>query len=335
MTRKLVTIRKVLDLQPIPKADNIELAVIGGWQCVVKKGEFNVGDLGLFFEIDSLVPENDMFEFLRKGNKPKSMITENGDTVNGFKLKTIRLKGQLSQGLLLPLSMFPNIDFNDTKKDYSTEVGVIKYEPPIPTELQGKIKGVFPTEWFPKTNQERVQNIDFESVKEETLIVTEKLHGTSMTVYKYNGVVGVCSRNWELRESEDNTMWKVVNQLKLKEKIKDNIAIQGELIGEGINKNMYNVKGHKWLIFDVYDIDNKNYYTTEQMISFCEELGLDSVPILTRRNFKDFNIQQVIKYAEGQSVIGNCIREGVVCKNLDRTISFKIINNEFLIKKGE
>jgi RNA ligase (TIGR02306 family) len=334
MERKLVTIRKVLDIKPILNADNIELAVIGGWQCIIKKGEFKVNDLGLFFEIDSFLPEIEQFEFLRRGSTFKTMETEEG-LKSGFRLKSIKLRGQLSQGLLLPLSMFPDIDFSDTKKDYAHELGVLKYEPPISPQLQGIVKGNFPTHLFPKTSQERVQNINIDDLYEKQFIITEKLHGQSMTIYKNNEDFGVCSRNLDLKESDTNTLWVVANSLKLKEKLNKNVAIQGELCGEGINKNMYNIKVHKIFVFDIYDIDTQTYYSVPEMIEFCKELNLEHVPVLSNNNFNGLTMEQIIKTADGDSVIGKTIREGFVCKTPERDLSFKIISNNFLLKKGE
>jgi RNA ligase (TIGR02306 family) len=334
MTRKLVTIRKVLDIKPIPNADNIELAVIGGWQCIIKRGEFKVNDLGLFFEIDSFLPEIEQFEFLRRVSTFKTMETEDG-LKSGFRLKSIKLRGQLSQGLLLPLSMFPNIDFSDTKKDYSQELGVLKYEPPISPQLQGIVKGNFPTHLFPKTSQERVQNMNIDDLYEKQFIITEKLHGQSMTIYKHNEDFGVCSRNLDLKESDTNTLWVVTKSLKLNETLNKNIAIQGELCGEGINKNMYNIKGHKFFVFDIYDIDNQTYYSVPDMLKLCEELNLETVPIVCVNNFNGSSMQEIIEYADGKSLIGNSIREGLVCKTPERYLSFKIISNKFLLKKGE
>ena len=92
--RKLASIQKIVDLQPIPKADRIEVATIQGWQCVVKKGEFQVGDLCVYFEIDSLLPEKPVFEFMRDRK---------------FRVRTIKLMKCVSMGLILPLSIFESV----------------------------------------------------------------------------------------------------------------------------------------------------------------------------------------------------------------------------------
>lgn len=158
MSRKLASIRRVKELRPIEGADLIELAIVDGWQCVVKKGEFRQGDLGVYFEIDSFLPIREEFEFLRK-----SCFRKMGDE-EGFRLRTIKLRGQLSQGLIIPMKSLQTFMDHDTwisldEGDEVTEViGVKKYDPPIPAQLAGSMAGNFPT-FIRKTDQERIQNL--------------------------------------------------------------------------------------------------------------------------------------------------------------------------------
>jgi len=171
MSRKLATVRKVLDIRPIEGADAIELAIIGGWQCVVKKGDFKVGDLGVYFEIDSFLPIEPKYEFLRKSSYRQLPTGE-----EGFRLRTVRLRGALSQGLLLPLGEFTDLPV-DTY-DLTSFLKVTKYEPPMPACLAGDAAGSFPSD-IPKTDAERIQNLAdyFEQYKEAEFEVTEKLDG--------------------------------------------------------------------------------------------------------------------------------------------------------------
>lgn len=177
MERKLVTLRKVSEIKPIENADFIELVRIDGWQCVVKKGDFKFGDIGLYFEIDSFLPIEPRFEFLRKSCYKKLV-----DGTEGFRLKTVKLKGCVSQGLLLPLSIFPDVIFYPEligkTDDYSGLLGVIKYEPPLPANLKGMVKGLFPS-FIKRTDQERCQNLPdyFELYKDWEFEITEKLDG--------------------------------------------------------------------------------------------------------------------------------------------------------------
>lgn len=241
MKRKLISIRKIKEIFPIKGADNIELAKIDGWQTVVKKGEFHKGDYGVYFEIDSFLPIEDRYEFLRKSSYKK---LPNG--TEGFRLKTIKLRKVLSQGLILPLSLFPEIASIDTGIDLSKRLNVTKYEAPIPAHLSGIVKGQFPS-FISKSDQERIQNLPeyFEEYKDIEFEETEKLDCSSVTFYTNNEDFGVCSRNLELKESEDNTIWWLAKKLNIENtlfKLSKNIALQGEIVGEGIQKKQIEYK---------------------------------------------------------------------------------------------
>ena len=247
MERKLATVRIINDIQPIDGADMIELAIVDGWKVVVAKNVVHkVGDMVIYCEIDSFLPVKEEFEFLRKSSYKKM-----GDQ-EGFRLKTIKLRGQVSQGLILPIHVLPLLEMVHEGQDVTEMLGIVKYEPPIPAELAGKVKGLFPS-FIWKTDEERVQNLasEYELYKTKNkdgmkFYVTEKLDGSSATYYFNNNEFGVCSRNLELLETEGNTFWKVARELDIENKLRNlgyNICIQGELIGEGIQGNPYRIKG--------------------------------------------------------------------------------------------
>ena len=198
--RKMATIRKIDALLPIVGADAIECAVVGGWTCVVKKGEFTVGDLAVYLEIDSWVP-TELAPFLSKGKEPREF-----EGIKGERLRTVKLRGQLSQGLLLPLE--PTCTSIESELieglDVSLPLNIVKWERPMNAQLAGMAKGNFPS-LIPKTDQERCQNLVTEIAQAITdrlqFEVTEKLEGSSMTVYLIDGVFGVCSRNLDLKET--------------------------------------------------------------------------------------------------------------------------------------
>lgn len=337
MTRKLVTIRKVEEINPIEGADAIECAVVGGWTVVVKKGEFKVGDEGLFFEIDSFLPVKEPFLFLEK-NCLKTM-----DGEKGLRLKTIRLRGQLSQGLLLPLNMFPEVDFSDKEKDYSEDIGVTKWEQPIPACLGGDVEGFFPTNLMPKTDQERIQNLSkwFEKYKDIEFEETEKLDGSSCTIYWDGEQFGVCSRNLDLTESESNSFWQIVHKYNLKEYMGKMapIAIQGELVGPGIQKNPLKLKEIEFYVFDIYMINERCYLTSSERISVSKLIGLKHVPIIGNFCPLKTSMKGIIEYVKGKSTFGDFNREGSVFKSTKlvngQTISFKGINNDYLLKEKD
>ena len=338
--RKLATIRKIDALRPIPDADAIECAVVGGWTAVVKKGEFAAGDLAVYCEIDSWIPHV-LAPFLSKGKEPRVF-----DGIQGERLRTMKLRGQLSQGLLLPLSTLTMVDSELFEGlDVSFPLGIVKYEAPVPAQLAGEVKGMFPG-WIQKTDQERVQNLkkEFDDWLEEKHAweVTEKLDGSSMTVYLRDGEFGVCSRNLELKPSETNSLWKVAvrNDLELKlRRANRNLALQGELIGEGIQGNPYKQKGQEFFLFDIYDIDTSKYLTPAERKAFVKEHDIKHAPVLAfGAELYDTlginSIDGILKFAEGKSVIGTigCEREGLVFKSKTMQCSFKAISNKFLLK---
>jgi RNA ligase (TIGR02306 family) len=335
--RKLASVVKIVDIQPIVGADAIMVASVKGWKVVVKKDEYKVGDLAVYYEIDSFLPVRPQFEFLRKSSFKRMGSSE------GFRLKTIRLRGQISQGLLTPI---PEGISNPKEGDDLTEaLDIVKYEPPIPAQLAGKIKGTFPS-FIPKTDEIRIQNFESEvgfSPVGERAYVTEKLDGTSFTCYFNNGVFGVCGRNWELSETSDNSLWRMANVLQLKEKMTKhgkNIALQGELVGAGINGNLYGLSDHKLYFFTGYDIDKGRRMFFDELEWVLFGLQLQMVPVLEKYGFVIPNegdiVDYMLKYAEGKSVLNMEVdREGVVVRGLEREFSFKAISNTYLLGSND
>jgi RNA ligase (TIGR02306 family) len=343
MERKLATIRKITDIRPIEGADKIEIATVGGWNVVVAKDvEHKVGNSVVYCEIDSFLPIKEEFEFLRKSSYKKM-----GDQ-EGFRLKTIRLRGQVSQGLILPISVVPITQFatgHDLPEglDVTEMLGIVKYEPPIPAELSGKVKGQFPS-FIPKTDEERIQNLtkeygEWKHQSKHQFYVTEKLDGSSATYYIKDGEFGVCSRNLELLETEGNTFWKVARELNLEENMKatgKNISLQGELIGEGIQGNPYKIKGQTVRFFTGFNIDKYERIPFPELVVMLADMGLQSVPVLNQEFgfVLPETIEDMLKYAEAKSVLNNKTeREGVVVRSMDGTISFKAISNKFLLNE--
>ena len=335
--RKLASIRIISDIQPIEGADMIELSIVDGWKVVVAKNVgHKVGDMVIYCEIDSFLPIKDEFEFLRKTSYKKM-----SDGTEGFRLKTIKMRGQVSQGLILPISVveYTNVDF-EVGMDVTNLLGISKYEPPIPAELSGKVKGLFPS-FLRKTDEERIQNLTKEYDEYKSLgrkfYVTEKLDGSSATFYHKDGVFGVCSRNLELLETEGNTFWKVARELDLENKMRDfgvNISLQGELIGEGIQGNPYKIKGQTVKFFNLFDIDLQVYHSLTHLGRALGIMGLKMVPIVDEFFELPDTIEKLLQYADDKSVLNTKFdREGVVIRSNDRTISFKVISNKFLLNE--
>ncbi len=351
--RHLATIQKIAEVRPIEGADAIEAVRIKEWWCVAKKDEFKVDDYCVYFEIDSLLPvTNPNFEFLAKGNKPKTMNID-GKTYVGYRLKTIKLRGQISQGLALPLpALFADANMDsslyEVDNDVSESLDVVKWEAPIPAQLSGKIRGSFPG-FLPKTDEERVQNLAEVVARQQgvTFYVTEKLDGSSATFYRHTTIAdgerfGVCSRNLDLLDTPGNTFWELAKKYELDTKLPEGFCVQGEAVGEGIQDNKLKIKGHDLYVYNVYDIKNAKYLDYIDFVAFCEKLGLKTVPVLDTAWLLTGTVEDLLKMAEGKSVIAPEVeREGLVFRPMQEKqeviagvmgrLSFKAISNIFLL----
>jgi RNA ligase (TIGR02306 family) len=337
--RKLASIQKVLALDAIENAEAIERATVLGWQLVVKKDEFQVGDLVVYCEIDCLMPNKPEFEFL----KPR-----------GMRVRTIRLRGQVSQGICFPLSILPKGFEIIEDADCTEALEIVKYEPPMPACLAGVAKGNFPS-FIPKTDETRVQVLQklLDKYKGAKCYITEKLDGSSATFYINNNVFGVCSRNLDLVEDANNSFWKVARAMDLENKLKllnGNYAIQGELIGEGIQNNKLKQKGQTALFFNVFGIDKFEYLKFEEFMALMQQLDLPTVPIISTDYELENDIEVIVTMATIKSKVCTDVwAEGIVIRPIDEKldlllstnyfnngrVSFKAINPEFLLKYGE
>ncbi len=325
--RTLASIQRIKALAPIAGADAIEKATVLGWQLVVKKGEFQVGDLAVYCEIDSLLPDRPEFEFLK---------------ARGMRIRTIRLRGEISQGICFPLSILPLGTAITEGADVTDLIGITKYEPPIPASLAGVMKGGFPG-FIPKTDETRVQVLQelLDKFAGTLCYVTEKLDGSSVTYYLKDGEFGVCSRNLELLETPENSLWKVARTLQVEEKLRalgGNHALQGEIVGEGIQGNLYKLRGQTVFFFNVFDIDHYRFYDFESFETTLAAMNLPAVPVLDRAYALVNNIPSLVQLGTGTSTLYNVEREGVVIRPLNEQrdsigrVSFKAINPEFLLK---
>jgi len=339
--RKLASIREINAIHPIKGADRIEIVVVDNWEVIAKKGLHKVGEHVVYFEIDSFLPVHDRYEFLRK-----SCFKSTNWGGDGFRLKTIRLRKQVSQGLVMPLSDFNEMDGKAYMlgQDLTKLLNVKLYEPPLPACLQGKARGNFPS-FIRKTSQGRIQNkfsFLFKYQKRSgEFEVSLKLDGSSCTFYTNNGETGVCSRNINLKkDQEGNTFVDMFHTLDMEHKLWEarevlgcNVAIQGELIGEGIQKNPDNIVGHEFYVFDIWDIDKQKYLNSEERINFCEYIGLKHIPIKSIiRITPETTFDELMLLSETKG-LNSDIAEGVVFKDInDGEVSFKAINNNYLLR---
>lgn len=384
--RRLVTVRKVTDLRPIEGADFIELAIVDGWQCVVKKGEFAQGDYGLYFEIDSAIPA-DRMEFSFLGS---SSIRKMGDS-EYYIIKTRKMKKQLSQGLLLPVSEFmddihqvcgeipesivhnfdgeplADLDYlSHERVDISSAIGVQKYEKPI--TVRSDAAGGFPSHLFPKTDQERIQNV-FGMLKsdradqESQYAATLKIDGSSgsymyttnsnyfsdrLVVDEDGGQLFVCSRNQLLKTETAENRWLIGAQnVGLIDRLKryhlatgDTIAIQGELVGPGIQGSREGFVEYRVIPFSAWSVDDQRMLTYSEFHSLmaCCFPDIQCAPFYGVFKLKQFQtLDQFLGMAESIDPVYAKIPEGLVFHRWDAEgdhpmESFKVISNKFLLK---
>lgn len=330
MQRKLVSIQLVDSLAPIAGADAIDQARVMGWTVVVKKGEFAPGDRCVFFEIDSVLPDGAPWaEFLR---------------ARGFRVRTVKLRGVLSQGLALPVAILGEGPVPEVGTEVSAELGVTKFEAVLPDARE--IAGPFPTR-VPKTDEIRLQSAlgVLDELRGREFYVTTKLDGASATYYRdLDGGLVACSRNWALLPGE-NHVWRIAAQHQLATRLPIGLAIQGELCGPGIQKNRLGLDELTWFCFSIYDVRAGRFHAIDEMIACCAELGLPTVPIEqdVRGDAAAAYVHTLdgwLEAARGRYPGTKSNKEGIVIRPRVETrsealggrLSFKVINNDFLLK---
>lgn len=367
--RKLASIQQVTQLSPIKNADKIELATIEGWKAIVTKGDFSVGDKGVYFEIDSFLPLEARYQFLAKSSKKENPYTH----TMGYRIRTRKMRNQISQGLLMPLKAFPELDGTDAVgTDVTLKLGVEKYYVP---EIKGNFglrKGDFPIQFTEKTDEQRLQShLDYlQEFANQEYYISTKIDGTSLTLIKHHNEIRMASRNEEI---DINNSWiydLFVLQTGLEQKLQQlpyaDVVLQGEFYGEKIAKNRLGIKGNKWAVFTV----QVNYQRVGliKALNISQQLGLTFVPIeevgtqdqhkinqlialgINSQQIKkqpfDYSLNDLLKKAEGFYPNGSK-KEGIVVRELNDTkndrhnvaaghfLSFKVLNNQYLLKNKD
>lgn len=339
MERKLASIQTIAEIKLIEGADRIVAYRINGWWVVDQKDKYKVNDSVVYCETDSFVP-TEVAPFLTKPNhSPKEFLG-----IKGERLRTIKLKGQLSQGLLLPtlvLGVSTQTVYETSclveGDDVTKLLGILKWEKPLPACLAGVAKGTFPS-FIPKTDQERVQNLskEIQAMQGKLFEVTIKLDGSSCTIFVNGEDNGVCSRNLELKQTESNAFWQIAVEEDVHAKIRAtgrNLALQGELIGPSIQGNYERVAKNEFYVYDVFDIDKQEYLLPAARLALVSSLGLKHVPVHSLLCELDANVQQLLDMAEGEGMNKGVKREGLVFKHLHSDFSFKAISNSYLLKE--
>jgi RNA ligase (TIGR02306 family) len=328
---KLASIQIITDIRPIEGADRIEVATVLGYQTVIKKGEFRPGDHCVWHEPDTVAAERPEYEFLRK---------------QGFRLKVSRFKGQVSQGLALPLTVLPTADYA-VGKDVTDLTGIRKYEKPLSPNLVGVAKGAFPS-WIPKTDEPNLRSFP-EALGEFTgreCVITQKVDGTSGTFYLRGEEFGVCTRNLELLDDPASMFWRVAREHRLREALTTLhgvFALQGEVHGEGIQGNHLGVKGVSFAAFNLFDIAKHAYVDHKTLEDFCKSNSLPMVRAVWRGEFR-FTLSELVDLASVQDYASSRPAEGIVIRPVEEVrsrilesgrLSAKVISERYALKHGE
>lgn len=358
--RTLASIKQISGLQPIAGKDRIALATVDGWSVIVQKKDYTPGDLCVYCEIDSVLPEKPEFEFLRS---------------KGFRIKTMKMAGVVSQGICFPLSILPQGHYQ-LGDDVTQILGVKQYEPTMDKEPSASNarqsfrqypKFLMRLSWFrqwvyrkdrragkgfpsfiKKTDEIRIQNIPSVLENKTPFVATEKIDGQSGTfvlvkrkrfllpdTYEYM----VCSRNLRLFKKDNSSYWSVSERYGIEDVLKkligkhDWVCIQGECIAPNVQGNKYKVSKPDLYVFNlIYPNGRLGSIEAKQI---CEAHGLQFVPVLNESFVLPDTVDKVLRYAHGQSAIGDTLREGIVFRAQDGGQSFKAVDPLFLIQYDE
>jgi RNA ligase (TIGR02306 family) len=335
MARALVTIQRVKAAAAIVNSDFLEKVQVMGWQCVSKRNEFRAGDLGVYFEVDSFLPVDPRYEFLRS-----SSYRENEDNGAGFRIRTAKMRGELSQGLLLPLAAFPELEDLSEGEDVTEKLGVKKWYSPEVAGASGTIIGERPF-GIPASDEIRIQSALelLDQLQGKPYYITTKMDGTSGIVYYIDGKIGCCSRNKEIKDEESALYWEPVYHYGLKEKLArygKNIVLTGEICGPGIQKNKLRLPAHEWYVFDVKDWDSGAYVPYETVREICASLGVPVVPLEEQGESFSYTLEALLEKAKGKYPSG-LDKEGIVVRDLHspKAVSFKVLTNDALLKEKD
>lgn len=331
-------------IEPHPNADRLDLATVKGWQCVTTKGMYQKGNLCVYFPIDSILPQ-DVEEAIFP---PDSKVI-----LSKHRVKTIKLRGAVSQGLIVNLETlkpFLSQDISTLKKgtDLTLQLGVLKYEPIVNSGPQKGCLTASKKQQNPNfrkyTSIENFKNYNQLFKEDEHVFITEKIHGTNFRAgyvkthvntwwKKLKRFFGMLpewefvygSHNVQLQDKPGRTVYyakdvygEAVKLYDLKNVIPKGYVIYGEIYGDGIQKGYtYNCGpgARRLVVFDVMDSRTNEYLSPVECFNFCKQWDLDHVPLLFRGPFNEAHAKLL---SQGDSVLAPAqkVREGVVIKPL-------------------
>lgn len=347
--RKLASIQRIWKIEPIEGADNIELAYVEGWQVVVNKNKFKPMELAVYFEIDSFLPIREEFEFLRKTSYRNTEIMG-----EGFKLKTIKLKGKFSQGLLEKIESFKELKNVEIElyMDLTKLLGIKEWQIEERITTSGTMMGKLPY-FVPHTDETRIQTMPelLNEFKNKEYYISTKMDGSSHSIGVDEKGLHVTGHNYEYKDDGNFAFYNLIKERKINEKVIDfykrnnlkTLVIQGELCAPGIQKNRLKLIKPEWYVFTIMENDKR--VGLDRMLEICNELDLVHVPI-EERDFdltsKYQTIESLLLRADGDYPNGGK-KEGIVirttepeyCYLLSAPLSIKVINNNYLLKNND
>lgn len=308
----------IKELSAIPDADRIMLATVvcgkgGKWRGVVKKDGFNVDDPVLVYLPDSVLPPEPQFDYMAK---------------HKYRVKVQRYRGAPSECLI----DFLPYGWQDFKvgEDVTERMNVRRHFKVIPANMMGIFECAFPG-FIPKTDEPNWQGVPelVAALAGNPYVVTEKLDGTSCTVYRREGKVHVCSRNWQLQDECENIYWQMARKYHLDRDIPEGVALQMEICGPKIQGNSMGLTEYKAFLFDIYDIEQHRYYTPFEFEVKSVNFEVPKIRSLGVGAAFDPSILDTVaqqNYPNGHPM------EGVVIRAYDNDtnrISFKVLNLDY------
>jgi len=324
----LVYIGKVIEIVPIPEADQIVQAIVvcgagGKWSGVVRKVDVSQGDIVEAYLPDSLLPATDRFAFMQSRK---------------YRVRQARFKGCPSTCLIMPMGeQMIMTSQTGIGMDITDIIGVTKYEKPIPASMSGKARGNFPA-FIPKTDEPYYQKSQHlvEALQNQPFYVTLKYDGCSGTAYlDGDNRFGVCSRNLELIDAPGCVWWEMAKKYRLEEALRNfgaPLAVQFEVIGPGVQGNPLGLKEHEIKVFDIYWTGIGQYGSLYDLKRFCRDSALPMVEVLLEGGCWGLGEAGMQGFAESTKYPNGKPGEGVVIRpqvyqtvGYDR-LSFKVVN---------
>jgi len=366
--RKLASVQKIINLEPIKGKDRIEVATILGWSVIVEKGKYKIGDLVIYCEYDTILPQKPEFEFLRSRCF--------NSKYQGFRIRNMKMANIFSQGIVFSIDILSSKTTKEGK-EVTKELGIVKYDPELKIEMSRKrspfMKFLLKIKWFrkiyfffnqktkghdypndiSKSSEDNIQT-KFNKLKltlpNELYYKTEKLEGQAGTFeyrkqkktwrfWQNKKPFKVYSHNIQKKTKDKSNWWRIAESLKIEEKLKKvgyDIVIQGEIVGTGIQKNIYSFNELKLFVYRIKNLTTGKYLEFKELKSFCKDNGFEMVPILEENIKLPETVKEILKDADGITKFNNInkkrLREGVVWRGVNsQEIGFKARSPKYLL----